>query len=190
MELMKKEIQNYLNKFSSLLTDPTFGNVQYLANDITQTKIKNKKIFICGNGGSAANANHISNDLMLGFSKIKIGFPLLSLSSNIAKISCIGNDVGYEKIFSNQLRVLGNKDDLLIILSGSGNSKNIIEVAKQAKKMKIYVFGLIGFDGGMVKNLLNSYIHFKSNDMQICEDMQMIFMNYVLKKISNQKFKF
>jgi D-sedoheptulose 7-phosphate isomerase len=149
-----------------------------------------KKFFICGNGGSAANANHISNDLMLGFTKNKIGFPLLSLSSNIAKISCIGNDVGYEKIFSNQLKVLGNKGDLLIILSGSGNSKNIIEVAKQAKKMKIYVFGLIGFDGGMVKNLLNSYIHFKSNDMQICEDMQMIFMNYVLKKISNQKFKF
>jgi D-sedoheptulose 7-phosphate isomerase len=151
--------------------------------------LQKKRIFICGNGGSGANSNHISNDLMLGFKK-KIGFPIISLSSNIAKISCIANDIGYEKIFSNQLKVIGQKKDLLIILSGSGNSKNIINVVEQAKKMKICTFELIGYDGGRVKKKLDDYIHFKTNNMQICEDMQMIVMNFVLQKITCQKFKF
>jgi D-sedoheptulose 7-phosphate isomerase len=123
-----------------------------------------KKFFICGNGGSAANANHISNDLMLGFTKNKIGFPLLSLSSNIAKISCIGNDVGYEKIFSNQLKVLGNKGDLLIILSGSGNSKNIINAVATAKAKGVHVVCLTGKDGGQLASLADVEIRAPKSD--------------------------
>jgi D-sedoheptulose 7-phosphate isomerase len=181
---------NYLIDLVKQIKALEIQKIDAFAKILTKKYRQKRKFFICGNGGSAANANHISNDLMLGFTKNKIGFPFLSLSTNIAKISCIANDIGYEKIFSNQLKILGQKNDVLIILSGSGNSKNIIDVVSQAKKMKIYTFGLIGFNGGKVKNILNSYIHFKSDDMQVCEDMQMVVMNYLMKKISNQKFKF
>jgi D-sedoheptulose 7-phosphate isomerase len=181
---------NYLLKLINEIKNLEIKKLDKLIKILKSKYKKKKKFFICGNGGSAANANHISNDFMLGFNKSKIGFPIISLSSNLSKISCIANDVGYEKIFSHQLKILGHKDDLLIILSGSGNSKNIIEAVKIAKKMKIYTFGLIGYDGGKVKKILDNYIHFKTKDMQICEDMQMIAMNYVMKKIYNQKFKF
>ncbi len=146
MELMKKQIQNYLNKFSSVLTDPTFANVQYLANDIKQTKIKNKKIFICGNGGSAANAMHIANDLTYGAGILSgKGFNIEALPSNSAVITCLANDIGYENIFSEQLRVKAAKGDLLIVLSGSGNSKNIINALKMAKKLKLKSYAILGY---------------------------------------------
>lgn len=151
---------------------------------------KNKNIFICGNGGSAANADHITNDLMFGFTKKKIGFNFVSLCANTAKITCLANDIGYDKIFSNQLKIQGNQGDLLIVLSGSGNSKNIIRAIKEAKLKKIDTFGLIGFDGGKAKYILDKFIHFNINDMQISEDMQMIVMNYMMKKIIKDKFKF
>ena len=180
---------NYLEELILQIRTLDILRVDKLIEILKNKYLQQKKIFICGNGGSGANSNHISNDLMLGFKK-KIGFPIISLSSNLAKISCIANDIGYEKIFSNQLKVIGQKKDLLIVLSGSGNSKNIINVIEQAKKMKICTFGLIGYNGGKVKKKLDHYIHFKTNNMQICEDMQMIVMNLVLQKISRQKFKF
>jgi D-sedoheptulose 7-phosphate isomerase len=185
MELMKKEIQNYLNKFSSLLTDPTFGNVQYLANDIKQTKIKNKKIFICGNGGSAANAMHIANDLTYGagMSSGK-GFNVEALPSNSAVITCLANDIGYENIFSEQLRVKAAKGDLLIVLSGSGNSKNIINALKMAKKLEIKSYAILGYSGGKAKSLANVSLHFRINDMQIAEDIQII-IGHLLMKLLN-----
>ena len=79
---------------------------------------------------------------------------------------------------------------MLIVLTGSGNSRNIIQVVNEAKLKKIDTFGLIGFDGGKVKNILDDFVHFKIDDMQISEDLQMIVMNYVMKKIIKDKFKF
>lgn len=144
---------------------------------------KNKNIFICGNGGSSSNANHISNDLMLGFGKKKIGFKFISLCSNVAKITCIANDLSYKKIFSHQLSILGKRGDLLIVLSGSGNSDNILDAIKLAKENRIETFGIIGFDGGKARKVLDNYIHTKINDMQISEDLQLIIMNYIMKSI-------
>lgn len=144
---------------------------------------KNKKIYICGNGGSAANADHISNDLMLGLNKKKEGFSIVSLSSNIAKISCIGNDLGYDKIYSHQINEICQKQDLLIVLSGSGNSKNIVNAVKTGKKRGMTVLAVLGFDGGIVKKISDKSIHFKIHDMQVSEDMQMIFFNSVMKNL-------
>jgi D-sedoheptulose 7-phosphate isomerase len=144
---------------------------------------KNKqKIYICGNGGSAANANHISNDFMLGINKKKIGLPIISLSTNVAQLTCIANDINFSKIFSNQIHALCTKNDILIILSGSGNSPNIIEAIKAGYKKKMIIFGMLGFNGGLAKKLLKDYIHFNTNDMQVCEDLQMICANYLMKK--------
>ena len=143
-----------------------------------------EKIYICGNGGSAANANHISNDLMLGLNKTKIGLPVISLCSNVAKITCIANDLNYTKIFSNQIKSLCLPYDILIILSGSGNSKNILEAIYAAKK-KMIILGMLGYDGGKAKKILKNFIHFDINDMQVSEDMQMICFNYIMKKFLN-----
>jgi D-sedoheptulose 7-phosphate isomerase len=183
---MKNEIQNYLTKLVSALSDNSFENVKYLVDDIIKTKIKKKKIFICGNGGSAANAMHIANDLIYGagLSSGK-GFNIEALTSNSAVITCLANDIGYENIFSEQLRVKATKGDLLIILSGSGNSQNIINALKISKKIGLKSYAILGFDGGKAKSLANNLMHFKINDMQIAEDIQII-IGHLLMKLLNR----
>ena len=106
-----------------------------------------------------------------------------SLASNAAVMTCIANDISYEDIFSFQIMTKAEKNDLLIILSGSGNSKNIIKAIELSKMKGLNTFGLIGFDGGKAKEILDEYIHFKIDDMQVVEDLQTIVFHYIIKKI-------
>lgn len=174
----------YLNELSKAIGNLNLSEIDDLCRAVLSTHKKKGKIFICGNGGSAANANHISNDLMLGMNKKKLGFRFISLNANVPQLTCIANDLDYSQIFSHQLKILGNKGDLLIALSGSGNSKNIIKAISQANKQKIFSYGLLGYNGGKSKKICKKFIHFKSYDMQICEDLQMIVMNQVMKNLT------
>ena len=110
------------------------------------------------------------------------------MASNTSVITCLANDIGYDEIFSEQLRVKGNKDDILILLSGSGNSSNIIKAIETADKLKIRTFAILGFDGGKAKKLVQYPIHFNINDMQISEDMQLIVGHICMKYLSVNKF--
>tara|TARA_A100001015_G_C14925552_1_gene686181 strand:- start:699 stop:1262 length:564 start_codon:yes stop_codon:yes gene_type:complete len=180
----------YLKQLQNQIQCLDLNQVNLLSKILKKKNQQRKNVFICGNGGSAANSDHITNDLMFGFTKKKIGFSFISLCANSANLTCLANDIGYENIFSNQLKIQGKKNDLLIVLSGSGNSKNILKAIKIAKIKKIETFGLIGFNGGKAIKLLDNYIHFRINDMQVSEDMQMITMNLVMKNILSDKFKF
>lgn len=183
---MKKEIKIYLKKLSNILLDPTFSKVEFLAKDIEKTKIENKKIFICGNGGSAANAMHIANDLTYGAGiKSGKGYNIEALPSNVSVITCLANDIGYSNIFAEQLRVKASPGDLLIVLSGSGNSKNIINVLKTSNKIGVKSYAILGYDGGKARDLADVTIHFKINNMQISEDIQIIISHLLLSLLNN-----
>ena len=182
---MLKEIESYKSKLAKALLDPSFNKIPFLVKEIKKTKTNNKRIFICGNGGSAANAMHIANDLIYGAGmKSGIGFNIEALSSNSSVLTCLANDIGYENIFSEQLRVKAKKNDLLIVLSGSGNSKNSINVLKMAKKMSVKSFAILGFDGGKAKKICNHPFHFSINDMQISEDIQIIISHLLMKLLN------
>jgi len=104
------------------------------------------KIFICGNGGSAADAQHLSAEFLVRLNP-KINrrpFPMISLAMDTSTLTACGNDFDFKYIFSRNLQALGSKKDLLIVISTSGNSRNIIEVLKQSKKMKIFSIGFLG----------------------------------------------
>lgn len=177
---------NYFDKYISSLIEQIKKidkkKINDLKNLITKTGKKNK-IFICGNGGSAANAEHVSNDLMLGINSKKKGLNIFCLNSNISKLTCIANDLSYEDIYSHQIDILGSRGDLLIVLSGSGNSRNIIKALKSAKKNGLNTFAILGFNGGKSKKISNNFLHFKINDMQISEDMQLIVFNLIMKSL-------
>lgn len=165
----------YLKKINSAFTKEVEKNIQQLAIDLNNCWKKNKNIFICGNGGSAANAMHIANDFTYGAGiKKKGGLKIEALTSNSSIITCLANDIGYENIFSQQLKVKANKGDLLIILSGSGNSLNVVNAINFAKKNKIKSFSILGYDGGECKKISDCSIHFDVNDMQVSEDLQLI----------------
>ena len=148
---------------------------------------KNKNVmYICGNGGSAANALHISNDFHYGAYKNDNnlnGIKVEALSSNTSILTCLGNDLGYEEIFSHQLERKGIKGDILLVLSGSGNSKNIINAVEVGKQKKMKTIGIFGYNGGVCKDMVDIAIHFNIDDMQISEDWQLIVGHICMQEI-------
>ena len=185
MENFKKYKQNLINTLSQKNLEE---KTQELLDEIIYTWKNKKNFFICGNGGSAANAIHIANDFLYGAGvSNKKGLKVEALTSNPAVLTCLANDIGYENIFSQQIKVKGEKDDFLLVLSGSGNSKNVIKAIKEAKKLKLRTFAILGFDGGECIKLSDNSIHIKINDMQICEDFQMILLNMIMQQLSKLK---
>lgn len=180
---MESLIKNYLTKIKDTLDAVPLKNINHLIKQIHKLKKNNKRLFICGNGGSAANAIHLANDYVFTKSSKKKMINVEALTANNAIITCISNDVGYKYIFSKQLENKAIKNDMLLILSGSGNSENLIEAIKIAKQKKMKIFAILGFNGGECKKLLKNIIHINVNDMQISEDFQLVIGHIILKSL-------
>lgn len=166
---------DYASRLKRVLESSDWTGVNLLAKDMHCCWKNGHQVFICGNGGSAGNAIHLANDFIYGIAKkTGLGLKVQALSANPAVITCLANDVGYESIFSEQIAVLAQEGDLLIALSGSGNSPNIVKAIEQAKIMGVKSYAVLGFTGGVCKELADVAIHFPVSDMQISEDMQLI----------------
>ena len=166
---------DYAKRLSQVLVSSDWSGVSSLAHDMHEAWASGHQVFFCGNGGSAGNAVHLANDYIYGVAKrTGGGIRAVALSANPAVMTCLANDVGYDSIYSEQLAVLANDGDLLVALSGSGNSPNILRVLEQAKSMKVKSFAILGFTGGKAKAAADVAIHFPVNDMQIAEDMQLV----------------
>ena len=159
-------------------------HIKYIANFIKKISKKNK-IYCAGNGGSASIANHFVCDLVKG-NNYKKKFNLISLSNNIEIITAISNDINYEKIFSFQLSKYASKGDLFISISSSGNSKNIINGIKEAKKLKMKTISFTGFDGGESKILSDFNINIDSNNYGIIEDSHSFIMHTICQMLHNE----
>jgi len=149
-----------------------------------------RQVFLCGNGGSAANAIHIANDLFYGAAKNtgKPGVASHALTANAAIVLCLANDFCYEEIFAEQLRAQARPGDILIALSGSGNSENIVRALQSAKVIGMTSIAILGYCGGKSKNMADIPIHFRVDDMQISEDAQLVvghmLMQWLREKIT------
>ena len=150
--------------------------------------IKNRgKVFICGNGGSAADAQHLSAEFLVRLNP-KINrkpFPMISLAMDTSTLTACGNDFDFKYIFSRNLEALGSKKDLLIVISTSGNSKNIIEVLKKSKKMKIFSIGLLGSNGGTAKKLSNLNIIVPHQKVARIQECHIFIGHFILKKVES-----
>lgn len=151
-----------------------FKAIKKIARILEKAEKAKKQVFVMGNGGSAATASHIAAD----WSKTaeRPGKPLLrcmSLNDNVALMSAIGNDLGYAKLFVRQLENVLNRGDVVVLVSGSGNSPNVIEAAKFAKKKGATVVGFTGFTGGKLRNLSDLSFHVDSNQYGVIEDLHM-----------------
>lgn len=181
IELFAKQYIIYLNK---LLLKLDFKKINKLKNILLNARKKNRNIFILGNGGSAATASTMANDLGFDILK-KTGttkpFKFFALTDNSPVITAISNDTGYQNIFLNQLKIHFRKGDVAILISASGNSKNLILANKWIKKMKGKTFSLLGFDGGILKKISDDYILVNSekNDYGPVEDSHLI-INHIL----------
>lgn len=148
-------------------------------NLLHKSALLGKRVFVCGNGGSASIAEHFSCDHE---KSVRTGTGLLpqivSLSSNMAKITAIGNDMGFEHIFSTQLAFSNaNSNDTLVVVSSSGNSPNILKALEHANKMQMPSIALVGFDGGKARDLADYVLHINSFNYGIVEDCHQIIMH-------------
>jgi D-sedoheptulose 7-phosphate isomerase len=169
------QFADYAGRLQKVLQESAWESVEVLARDLLDCWKANKQVFLCGNGGSAGNAVHMANDFLYGISKTYgSGLRVNALSANTAVLTCLANDCGYDEIFSMQLAVQAQKGDVLIALSGSGNSPNIVKALEQARKSGVKSYAILGYSGGKAKTLADVAIHFAVDDMQIAEDMQLI----------------
>ena len=178
---------DYAKLLARVLAVADWANVLKLSEMILQARNSGGRIFLCGNGGSAANAVHIANDLVYAVAeRTGAGIDAISLSANTAVLTCLGNDVGFENTYSEQLAVSGRAGDVLIVLSGSGNSQNVINAIHTAQKRDMRTVAILGFDGGLCKQIVDLPIHFNIDDMQIAEDLQLTVGHMVMKWLKKE----
>jgi len=184
---MQKHIQKYLASLSKAFELEAMQDITILAEALMKAWSENRSIYICGNGGSAGNAIHLANDFIYGAGlKNGGGLRVEALSANAAVITCLANDLSYSDIYSEQIKIKGDPDDILIVLSGSGNSPNVIKAIETANQIGMQTFAILGFTGGRCKDIANYSIHFKVDDMQIAEDLQLIAGHICMQWLNNQ----
>ncbi len=176
-------MQQYSQDLKSALDQLNYTTLDILSEKLFAIWRSRRRLFICGNGGSAGNAIHIANDFTYGINPHGLALDVEALPANPAVMTCLANDIGYQNAFSHQLKVKAQAGDILIVLSGSGNSDNIVKAIKQAKLMNVTSFAVVGFDGGEAKKLADHAIHVNLNDMQIAEDIQVIIGHMMMKSL-------
>jgi D-sedoheptulose 7-phosphate isomerase len=181
---INESINNYidLKKDASLIKKISKTLVKYCNN-------KSSKILVCGNGGSATDADHFVTELMIRFKKERRSIPAISLSANPGLITACANDYDYKYIFKRQIEGLVNKKDCVVYISTSGKSKNIIEAAKYTKSKKIFSIGLSGFGGGELKKYCNLNFIVKSNSVARVQEMHIFLLHHFCEVIDNEIIK-
>jgi D-sedoheptulose 7-phosphate isomerase len=167
----------------SQTNDYYLTNFDKCAKVIANTLKKNNTVFWCGNGGSAAESSHLAVELIGRFKNNRKSLPSISLNADSSAITCIANDFGYEEIFARQLEGLGKKEDLLIVLSTSGDSESILRVLRKAQDMGITSIALLGKGGGRAAPLSNFAIIVNSDETARIQEMHLLlghtFCEYV-----------
>ena len=170
-----QKIQNYISLEIEVLKRLDYKKISDALNVLTDALKNERVIYIFGNGGSAATASHYQNDFNKGISEYtEKKFRFYCLSDNVATITAIANDISYDEIYRQQLKGRLSKNDIVIAISGSGNSKNVINAVDYAKSVETYVIGLTGYNGGILGKLADLHLHADINSMQITEDIHMI----------------
>lgn len=148
MNSRKDLIEKYFTQLISHIADINYSEIEKLVDLVLRTNEQNGTVFIVGNGGSAATASHFATDLGVGSLKSNKQIRAVSLTESSSNITAISNDFDYSEIFTQQLKLLGRKSDLLIAISASGNSRNLLKVVELADNMGLESYSLTGFNGG------------------------------------------
>tara|TARA_B100001175_G_C19359484_1_gene566364 strand:+ start:208 stop:816 length:609 start_codon:yes stop_codon:yes gene_type:complete len=185
--------QSYFLRISEIFNKLNFKKFENLEKILMKARKSKSNIFVFGNGGSAATASTMANDL--GFDIIKktntkIPFKFFALTDNSPVITAISNDVGYENVLINQLKIHHKKGDITILISASGNSKNLLNAAKWIKSNGGYIFSFLGFNGGKLKKFSNDYILVDSikGEYGPVEDIHLM-INHILAHWFQHKIK-
>ena len=179
----------YINRLKDELDRLDDGSMRRLSDEIFTRWENGKQVFIFGNGGSGTTASHFAEDLGKGLlteDELRIGktkrLRVSSLTDNIGWLLAVGNDMGYDQVFVQQLMNYGNEGDLVIAISGSGNSPNVINAVDWSNTNGLTTYGFTGFDGGKLKQLQKDGFHCELHDMGMVESIHLCVFHWVLDR--------
>ena len=172
----RNQIKDYLKYEVETIQHLDIDQINAALNLLLETFEKGNTVYVFGNGGSSSTASHFQNDFNKGVSEhTEKKFNLLCLNDNVATVMAVANDIGFEEVFRFQLQGHIRPGDVVMAISGSGNSKNVINAVEYAKQQGNKIIGLTGFGGGKLKELSDVSLHVPINSMQVTEDVHMIF---------------
>lgn len=180
----------YLERVSQEVRRLDPGQVEDLSDRIEEQYRSGRFVFIIGNGGSGANASHLCEDLAkctLRDFQSQRRLKVLSLTDNTPWVMAVANDISYEAIFVEQLRNLASPGDLLLAISGSGNSPNILRAVEWANENGLETFGITGFDGGRLRAIARGGLHVPVDDMGVVESLHLVAFHWVIDDL-NRRF--
>ncbi len=184
----KQEINQYIEMEKQVLETLSDDAINDVMKVLEDARLRGRRIFICGNGGSAATASHFECDFNKGISYDQdIKYDIECLSDNVPMMMAIANDIGYDDIFVVPLKNKLKKDDIVIGISGSGNSMNVVKAFQYANDLGAVTIALTGYDGGKLKQMAGYNIHVNIDNMQIVEDVHLILNHMMMFILSGMK---
>ena len=184
---MKELINGYVGRLTAALNNLDISEIENFISVLNKARENGSRIFIMGNGGSALTASHFCCDFNKGASygyDDKKRFKFICLNDNIATMMAYSNDVSYEDIFVEQLKNFLQPDDVVIGISGSGNSKNVLKAIEYANSQGAVTVGLTGYSGGVLKEISKYSVNANIDDMQISEDIHMMLCHMIMQIVS------
>lgn len=155
--------KKYLERLRQVIDGINHIETERFVDLLLKARESGKTVFFVGNGGSAATSSHFANDLSIGTRQQEKPFKVFSLVDNVATLSAIGNDYGYDQVFAQQLRVYGQKGDLLVGISASGNSPNLLRAFEVGRELGLMTVSITAFDGGKLKKIADHSVHVPTN---------------------------
>lgn len=181
----EKQITNYIESLQDTISKLNSTEIDNFLDVLMNAYNNGSTIFIFGNGGSAATASHFATDLNKGISfGLEKRFRVMALTDNFSTVSAYSNDTSYDDVFVEQMKNFIKPGDLVIGISGSGNSKNVIKAIEYAKSSGNTTVGITGYDGGKLRQIANHSVNANINDMQISEDIHMILGHLTMKVLN------
>ena len=180
--------QGHQDTFQKTFTSAQLDVLDKIVHEIIHALKTGNKVLLCGNGGSASDAQHIAAEFVGRFEKERMSLPAIALTADTASVTAIGNDFGFDKVFSRQIEGLGKKGDVLIVISTSGRSSNILEAIAQAKQQGILTVGFTGKDGGMLKDAVSLCFIAKSHKTTHVQEMHITALHAICEAVEKILF--
>lgn len=183
-------IMKYIELEKKVLDALSVAEINTVMNVLEHARLAGKRIFVCGNGGSASTASHLQSDFNKGIScGQSVKYDVECLSDNLPMLMAVANDIGYDAVFEVPLTNKLKAGDVVIGISGSGNSENVIRAVAYAKSREAVTIAFTGYDGGRLRQMADHNVHVPVDDMQITEDVHLILNHMMMRILSDMNGK-
>ena len=179
--------EEYITDISDVMRQLDYDTIDKVADILSSAINRGSWIFTCGNGGSASTASHFITDWSkMSWVNNNVPFKSMCLNDNLGMITAYGNDLSYSDIFCESISNYGSRNDVLVCVSGSGNSENVVKATIRANKLGLHTIAVVGYDGGALKSVAKTCVHVPSFDMQFCEDIHLMVGHIIMKKLCSK----